>query len=324
MDQGGNPVQAALSTTGMRKLRPLLLTLPIMLAAWIWAGLTLGAEPDAELPQGPSVPELRVRRTGVETLAPRPPREPPLRAQPIEPLEPMPPHVARESFHLPGFGLTLIEGEVLDEQGQAVDAMVFSTECPSQAFTEDGHFELYFFTHDPRECDVQASTQHGMLNAISETQWVEIAPGDEPWVTLYVDAQPQGGLGVAFELNGAGAQITWVHPGGPGMRGGLQVGDVIQEVDGHDFREVFDPHAFVQTTIGPVGTEVSLLLEGESQIRTFVRGHISEDTATSDKGDAGLAPIDEVDLPLQDTGWQPAWDTGWLDTGVFAPEGESF
>lgn len=319
MDHSGNPLRSALSTLGMRKYWPALLFVPPMLAAWIWAGLTLGAEPEAQLTQAPTQ-ELRVRRTGVETLAPRPETQ----LQPAEALAPITPHVAQPGIELPSAGLTRIEGDVVDQEGRPVDAVVFSTQCPSRARAENGRYELYFFADGPMECDVQASTQHGLLSAISETEWVDVEPEDRLWVRLQIDSQPQGGLGVGFELNGDGAEITWVHPAGPGMRGGLQVGDVILEVDGEPFAGVYDPNAFVQTTVGPVGSEVSLLLEGESQIRTFVRGHIGEDTAVMGNEDPVLEPIDVMESEFQDSGWQPDWETGWLDTGFFDPESDPF
>ncbi len=319
MAPSGNPLRSALSTLGMRKFWPTLLFVPPMLAAWIWAGLSLGAEPDALLTQAPTQ-ELRVRRTGVETLAPRPASQ----VHPDESLPPQTPNVAQPGFELPGAGLTRIEGEVVDHDGHPVDALVFSTECPSRAHTENGRYELYFFADGPTECDVQASTKHGMLSAISETEWVDVEPEDRLWVRLHIDAQPQGGLGVGFELIGDGAEITWVHPSGPGRRGGLQIGDVILEVDGEPFVGVYDPNAFIQSTVGPVGTEVSLLLEGESQIRTFVRGHIGQDTALEGDADPYLEPIEMLEPEVQDSGWLPDWETGWLDTGAFDPESGPF
>ena len=320
MDPIGNPAPTPLSTVSMRKFWPALLLVPPMLAAWIWAGLSLGTQTDARVTDAPIGPEIRVRRTGVETLAPTAQTQ----VHPIEHLPPMTPHLAQQEFTGPGAGLTRIQGEVFDDEGRPVDAVVFSTECPSRGYAEGGRFELYFFAQGPMECDVQASTQHGMLSAISETVWVEVEPEDHASVRLHIDAQPQGGLGVAFELNGEGARITWVHPGGPGMQGGLQAGDVILQVDGQDFVGVYDQNAFIQTTVGPVGTQVSLLLEGESQIRTFTRGHIDEDTAMLDEAEPSLGPIDDADGAIQDSGWLPEWETGWLDTGSFDPETEGF
>ena len=315
----GNPIQLVLSSTGMRKFWPLLLFFVPMIAVWIWAGLPSGGQPLSTGPQSPTVPEMVVRRTGVETLAPRQ-AELEQRAGLLGPPE----ETATPSLEVPPTFLTRIQGEVLDESGNLVDAMVFSTKCASRAYTENGRFDLYFFVSSAVECDVQASTQHGMLNAISETESVNIEPKQRAWVRLHLDSQPQGGLGVAFVLSGDGAEITWVHPNGPGMRGGLEAGDVILVVDGQSFEGVYDQNAFIQTTVGPVGSQVSLLLEGESQIRTFTRGHIDQSTPAAEQANSPPAPIDTPDAALQDSGWATDWDTGWLDTGRLEAEIDGF
>ncbi|MFT5583354.1 MAG: membrane-associated protease RseP (regulator of RpoE activity) [Cognaticolwellia sp.] len=315
----GNPIQLALSSTGMRKFRPLLLFLLPMIAVWIWAGLSGEGQPLSTGPQPPTATEILVRRTGVETLAPR-------QAELEEPAGPLgrPAETSMPSLEVPVATLTRIQGEVLDQDGDLIDAVVFSTKCSSRAYTENGRFDLYFFASSAMECDVQASTQHGMLNAISETEWVNIEPEQQAWVRLHLDSQPQGGLGVAFVMSGDGAEITRVHPNGPGMRGGLKEGDVILEVDGQSFAGVYDQNAFIQTTVGPVGSQVSLLLEGESQIRTFTRGHIGQATPFADEADPAPAPIDAPETEFQDSGWLPDWDTGWLDTGRLESEIDEF
>jgi hypothetical protein len=314
----GNPLQALLSSNGMRKFWPLLLFVPPMIAVWIWASLSLDAPTVSAQAQLATPQEIRVRRTGVETLAPKEGE-----TEQSAPREVVP-SLSTPGLQLPSAGLTRIQGEVVDQDGNPIDAVVFSTHCSSRAYTENGRFELYFFASNPRECDVQASTEHGMLNAISATEWVDIEPEQNTWVRLQLDSQPQGGLGVGFVLNGEGAVITWVHPGGPGMRGGLEAGDVILEVDGFLFEDVYDPNTFIQTTVGPVGSPVSLLVKGEFQIRTFIRGHISEDLDGSLGEDIPAEPTGgPFEATVQDSGWAPVdtgwsteWDTGWPDTGL--------
>lgn len=309
----------------MRKALPLLLALPI-LAAGIWAKVTSTVEavdtPAAEVPQ----PERRAWRTGIELLSK--PSEPP--APERHEVEQV--HADSEDF-LPSRGLTRLSGRVVNTDGEPLQATVFSTDCPGRAYsTPEGDFELYVFLAAPAACDLQAMTQHGILNAISETTWVEVEPEVGARVELRVDDRPQGGIGIGFLLNGDGAVVTWVHPFGPAMDAGLEEGDVIEQVNDLELKDAFDPNLFIQETVGPVGSTVEIFLKGEDQGLVLQRSEIREgQTAPSRfdappledevlEGDTGAPippqePWDELPGPAMDTGW---WDTGWQEDEIWA------
>ncbi len=303
---------------GMRNFRTTLLRLAPLLAVAMWPLFPSPAELESPAYQPPDPPTYRVRRTGVETLSPA------TQSEQRRLSGSRTPHLSEPGDQPPPTRLTRIQGEVVDRRGHPADALVFSTQCQGQTKTENGFFDLYFFAAGPIECDLQARTQHGLLNAISKTEWLTIHPEEQNWVQLSIDTEPQGGLGVAFELNGDGAEITWVHPGGPARREGLQIGDIIVEVSGENFVGVYDQNAFIQTTVGPIGSEVSLRLAGESQNRTLNRGHIAEDAEMGDVPPSAAGTGDDLDSDLPDSGWLSDGETGWLDSGFLATETQAF
>lgn len=316
------PLQATAVHPFMRKSLPLLLALPIV-AAGIWAKVTSGAEavqtPSSEVPQL----ERRAWRTGIELLSP--PEGPQrLDGPPVKQVHELPEERTVSQ------GLTLLSGRVVNADGEPVEASVFSTDCPGRAYTNpQGDFELYVFLSEAQSCDLQAATQHGMLQAVSRTLWVDVVPEQSVRVVLEVDDQPQGGIGVGFLLAGEGAVVTWVHPFGPAMDAGLQVDDVIVQVNDLDLQDIFDPNVFIQETVGPAGTPVEIFLKGEDQGLVLRRSEIREAQIAPEPAklpdpddeamlwDSGLPQ--DVDTPL-DGAPEPAWDTGWWDTG--APEDE--
>lgn len=288
-----------------------LLALPLLLAA-IWGSMTSSAVATPESPAAPVGPELRVRRTGIERLAPRPETEP----QPASAVRATPELALPELL-----GLTRVEGWVVDEQGKAMEATVFSTECPSRARTDaEGYFELSFFIDRAMVCDLQANTDHGMLTAVSPTEWVEVAPESRTSVRLLVDSAPQGGIGVAFSLMGEGARVMWLHPYGPAARAGLQEGDVITQVDDLSTEELWDPNLFIQATVGPVGSPVELFLEGEEEGLILYRAQIRGSIEAPEPSDG---PDPAAEVTTADTAWreaapdaaEPLWDSGWVETG---------
>ncbi len=305
----------------MRKALPLLLALPI-LAAGIWAKVTSEVETlDTPAPEAIQ-PERRAWRTGIELLS-----KPALQAPDSPAVEP----VRADPELLPSTGLTRLSGRVVNADGAPLQATVFSTDCPGRAYsTPEGDFELYVFLAAPAECDLQAMTQHGMLNAISETVWVEVEPEVGAQVVLEVDDRPQGGIGVAFLLSGDGAEVTWVHPFGPAMAAGLEQGDVIEQVNDLDLRDVFDPNLFIQETVGPVGSEVEVFLKGEDQGLVLQRSEIREAQTAPSRFEAPsddevievdtgapsppLEAWDETPEPAMDTAW---WDTGWQEDEIW-------
>ena len=119
---------------------------------------------------------------------------------------------------------------------------------------------LWRFTANPGACAVQGMRKDGSLPAWTEEVNLDLVAGQSYDVVLELPAERTGGLGVSFEPVSDGMRVTRVIEGTPAEGLGLQVGDVIIEVDGLP-TPALSGVEFQQVLAGPEGTAVRFLVD---------------------------------------------------------------
>lgn len=192
---------------------------------------------------------------------PAPATPEPLARIPYSPLVP-PPMVGDEdvSPEVPQSHTVIVT--VIDSNGNPVDrALVDSEDCGffRQAFGGSVAIET---TEDA--CTVQAGRRDGALMAWSDPVYVEFL-GDEPVsVTLTLPAERTAGMGLQVAKDEGGIRVIGVIPGSPAEKAGLIAGDLVKGVDGVQTADL-SVREFVELGTGPLGTEVSITIERETE-----------------------------------------------------------
>lgn len=175
----------------------------------------------------------------------------------------------------PGSGRCLDEPLVLTPSGLVRGVIMNLSEWPQAwvvarvcGFTlsapPDGRFQIVV---EAGVCDVFAQRRDGLFMASSEVITLEIAPGSEHDVELWLPDYRQGGVGMGISEHDEGVLIERVLGGGAAAEAGLQPGDVVLEVDGVP-AAALTLEEFVQVTTGEAGTDVELIISrGEGSDR---------------------------------------------------------
>ncbi len=114
------------------------------------------------------------------------------------------------------------------------------------------------FTLNPRrgECLVRARVRDGALSRMSEGAYFSIFDPVAP-VRLLIDDSPVAGVGIVIAQVDDGIRVSGVRPDTPAEDAGLQEGDIIVAVDGHD-AEGWSTFEAMDEITGDEGTVVKL------------------------------------------------------------------
>jgi membrane-associated protease RseP (regulator of RpoE activity) len=169
-----------------------------------------------------------------------------------------------------------VRGVVLDTAGHPEPAVRVRA-CSTSTVTDGlGRFELD--TDHPR-CAFQAVRNDGLLTTESETSVVRASSDQLVEVELVLDERLRGGIGVTFESAPQGARVVRVLPGTPADDAGIQVGDIITEVNGVS-TEWTSSDRFQTLATGVEGSSVFIEVsrDGETEThrltRTFLPGYL--------------------------------------------------
>lgn len=211
-------------------------------------------------------PKPRVKRTVNLTLSrtPTPRPEPSITPAPPMvgmPMPPMPVVIEEEAPSQPP-SQKIIMVSVIDSNGKPVErALVDSEDCGffRQAFGGAVAIET---TEDA--CTVQASRRDGALMAWSDPVYVDLTGEAEVSITLELPAERTAGMGLQVAKDDAGIRVLGVIPGSPAEKAGLIPGDLVTVVDGVQTAGL-SVREFVELGTGPLGTEVSISVERETE-----------------------------------------------------------
>ncbi len=122
------------------------------------------------------------------------------------------------------------------------------------------------FTLNPRkgECLVRARVRDGALSRHSEGAYFSAFDPVES-VKLVVDDSPVAGIGVVIAQVDEGIRVDGVRPDSPAEEAGLENGDIIVAVDGHD-TEGWSTYEAMDEITGDEGTVVKLELRREGRM----------------------------------------------------------
>jgi C-terminal processing protease CtpA/Prc len=112
-------------------------------------------------------------------------------------------------------------------------------------------------------CLLEGIRHDGLLVSRAEAVDLDVKAGDEIDVELVFPEERTGGIGIGIQEVEEGVLVTYVHPGSPAERAGLQEGDVIVEVDGLSV-DALDVQDFVSVMTGPEDTPVAFVVGAES------------------------------------------------------------
>ena len=138
------------------------------------------------------------------------------------------------------------------------------------ALDEDNTAEIEIFEN----CDIFVYRMDGAFRSYTEEQFVDYQSGMEK--ELYFEFPESehrvGGMGVSIGKVEEGFEIFHVYPDTPADEIGLQVGDIIIEINGES---TYDLHVddFIQMTTGQAGTQAEFRIYGDesSLPRIFTR-----------------------------------------------------
>ena len=169
-----------------------------------------------------------------------------------------------------------VSGTVVSPTGRPVpSATVVLCDQPIGGVDADGRFEA-----EVRGgfCTAQALFMDGRLARYSEE--VPLRPGGGP-VELVLDDAPIAGLGLTLAQREGRVLVVEVMPESPADQAGMQAGDLVLEVDGHDTHDM-DLITFIGLGTGRVGTVARLLVERDGAERSFVvrRQRLEDDSET--------------------------------------------
>lgn len=186
---------------------------------------------------------------------------------------------------IPAGGLTVHGRVVNPEGGPVTGAAVLGCGAKDVISGEEGDFTftvpLSALTFPDGACRILPRWTDGLLRRDGASVAVTAFSVWEP-VELEVDPTPIAGMGIGIQWSEDGIAVSFVHPGSPAERTGLQAGDVITTLDGKPTTEM-SLNDFVARGTGPVGTNVTLGVtswDGQAHTYTIRREHLDapEDT----------------------------------------------
>ena len=172
-----------------------------------------------------------------------------------------------------------IEGVVLGERGRPIPGAKVAYKVDGRDRTarsdERGRFDIQV---TGTKISLRAERKDGLLTVTSPAVEIDGTEGGEWEVDLVLEEGPQGGLGVSVIKNREGLRIRGVLDDGPGAELGLEIGDIILEVDGTPIGG-FSTKKATGMLIGPAGSSVRVLVrhaDGEEVEYSFRRQQILE------------------------------------------------
>lgn len=220
-------------------------------AAWVGALVLIGAwwlwpsPGDHSQEQPARVGSKRAKRVVTPLSKLKPPALDAVAAPPLDEWGP----------EVPVDGLLMVD--VVDERGRPAEhARVWIRGC---RFEPRGWQEFRLIEG---VCSVHAGRRDGALWTQAEP--AQILAGTQDYVQLELPSARTGGLGVSVKPDPDGIRVVAVHPNTPAYEMGLEVGDLIIEVDGYDTREL-GLQEFIRTMTGAEGTEVDFVVEFDTE-----------------------------------------------------------
>ena len=150
------------------------------------------------------------------------------------------------------------------------DVYVSSQLCPVLALIEAGETIEIGIESD---CDIFLYMMDGGFRKYTEEIFVEYLPGDMRDLEFSFSNERIGGLGISIQKTEDGFEILDIYPDMPAEAAGLDVGDVLVEVNGISTYDL-SVEDFQRLALGPEGTEVEFrLLEDDEQtpVRRCIR-----------------------------------------------------
>ncbi len=141
------------------------------------------------------------------------------------------------------------------------DALIRFGRCGGAMLVED-HPDWSLVRVEAGPCELLAIRRDGLLESPELRLDVEIVAGAESQATFTFPVERTGGIGIRLQPVDEGMLVMGVMPGSPAEQAGLQEGDVIVEVDGHD-ATALNPREFSEIMTGPEGTSVQFVLAME-------------------------------------------------------------
>ncbi len=111
-------------------------------------------------------------------------------------------------------------------------------------------------------CALEAWRTDGLLRALSPLVTIDPRPGRTTNVQLRLPESSTGGIGISFRTGDEAVSVRSVHRDSPAWEAGLRSGDRIVAVDGEPTGGL-QQNDFIALGTGPVGSEVSLVVEAE-------------------------------------------------------------
>ena len=224
----------------------LLLLLLVGLAWWLWPGPAVEAAPRVAVTE---IPEPASTQRAAR------PRPPPV-AVPIE----AEPEAEEPSVIADNTGILRID-VVRADGTREPGAIIRFGRCGGAALIED-HPDWSLVRVEAGPCELIAVRRDGLLESPELRLNVEIIAGAENQATLVFPVERTGGIGIRLQPVDEGMLVMGVMPGSPAEQAGIQEGDVIVEVDGHD-ATALDGREFSEIMTGPEGTSVQFVLATE-------------------------------------------------------------
>jgi protocatechuate 3,4-dioxygenase beta subunit len=224
----------------------------VMAALYGWAmrGPTPAVAPSVDAVAEETTP------TRAKPSAPRAPRRAPIRAPSSSPQLVAPETTPEPPTEAPLPYMTL-RGRVVDESGSGIAGAMVTVSRGSGVPRRDpsGGDGAFSISMPGEAVTVWAERADGLLRARSSEVAIDGSEGGTWDLELVVPTRRTGGLGVGVAKDEGGVRVTTVHPGTPADRMGLDIGDIIVEVDG-------EPTAgmriedFISRMTGEEGTKV--------------------------------------------------------------------
>lgn len=137
---------------------------------------------------------------------------------------------------------------------------VFSPDCYVSNVTRSGELSLLVIA---QTCTLRAARRDGALWALSDEVELALEPGGTTEIELVLPRERTGGLGVQIAQRDEGIEVMAVLPDTPAARAGLEVGDIIVEVDGLP-TDALTAQEFIEVMTGPEGTDVDFVIAYEA------------------------------------------------------------
>lgn len=140
-------------------------------------------------------------------------------------------------------------------------AIVSSQLCSVYAYLDQDDFaELEIF----EDCDLFVYKKDGAFRSYTEEYFVEYVAGGEVDLSFTFPEERIGGMGVSIYKIEDGFEISYIFPDSPAAELGLEIGDIIVEVNGETTYDL-SLDDFLQLTTGYEGTKATFRLKGDGK-----------------------------------------------------------